>query len=46
MMNSSDPVSSNLENRKVLITKPGPTIHVNVEVILRNFTFHSISGKN
>lgn len=45
MMNSSDPVSSDLENRKVLITKPGPTIHISVEVILRNFSFHSIRGK-
>jgi hypothetical protein len=44
MMNSSDPISSNLENRKNLITKPGPTIHLNLEVILRNFGFHSISG--
>jgi hypothetical protein len=44
-MNSSDPVSSDLDNRKQLITKPGPKIHINVEVILRNFTFHSISGK-
>ena len=41
-MNTSDPVSSNLDNRKLLITKPGPTIHLTVEVILRNFTFHSI----
>jgi hypothetical protein len=44
MMNTSDPVSSNLENRKNLITKPGPTIHVNVEVLLKNYTFHSLSG--
>jgi hypothetical protein len=44
-MNSSDPVASNLENRKHLITKPGPLIHLCVEVILRNFSFHSISGK-
>jgi hypothetical protein len=44
MMNSSDPISSNLENRKNLITKPGPTIHVSLEIILRNFCFHSISG--
>ncbi len=45
MMNSSDPVSSSLDNRKFLMTKPGPIIHINVEVILRNFSFHSISGK-
>ena len=45
MMNSADPVSSNLDNRRALITKPGPKIHLSVEVILRNFTFHSISGK-
>lgn len=44
MMNSSDPISANLENRKNLITKPGPTIHINVEVIMRNFKFHSIYG--
>ncbi len=45
MMNCSDPVASDLDNRRVLITKPGPTIHLNVEVILRTFSFHSISGK-
>ena len=44
-MNSSDPVSSNLENRKFLITKPGPKIHLGVEVILRNFALNSVSGQ-
>lgn len=46
MMNTSDPVSANLENRKSLITKPGPVVHMYCEVITRNFTFHSISSKN
>ena len=45
MMNTSDPVSSNLENRKLLITKPGPTLHISFEVILRNFSYHNISGQ-
>jgi hypothetical protein len=45
MMNTSDPVSASLDQRKYLITKPGPAIHLNVDVILRNFTFNSISGK-
>ena len=44
LMNTSDPVSSDLDNRKQIISKPGPTVHLNVEVILRNFTFHSLSG--
>jgi len=44
-MNIADPVSSNLEYRKFLITKPGPKIHLQVEVLLRNFSFHSISGQ-
>ena len=44
MMNTSDPVSSNLEYRKHLITKPGPKIHLSVEIILRNFGFHCISN--
>ena len=45
MMNTSDPVSASLDQRKYLITKPGPAIHLNVDVILRNFTFNSISGQ-
>ena len=45
-MNIADPVSSNLELRKYLITKPGPKIHLQLEVMLRNFSFHSISGQN
>lgn len=45
MMNTSDPVSSSLDQRRYLITKPGPIVHINVDVILRNFTFNSISGK-
>ena len=44
LMNTSDPVSSNLDKRKWLISKPGPKIHLTFEVILRNFTFHSLSG--
>lgn len=46
MMNTSDPVSSSLDQRRYLISKPGPVIHLNVDVILRNFSFNSISGKN
>jgi hypothetical protein len=46
MMNSSDPVASDLENRRVLITKPGPTVILSVEVILKYFKFNSISAKN
>ena len=45
-MNTSDPVTSNLDKRKYLITKPGPKVSITVEVILRNFTFHSLSGVN
>ena len=44
-MNTSDPISINLNDRKELLTKPGPTVHVNCEVILKNFYFHSISGQ-
>ena len=44
LMNTSDPVTSDLDNRKQIISKPGPTVHLNVEVLLRNFTFHSLSG--
>jgi len=31
-MNIADPVSSNLKLRKYLITKPGPKIHLQIEV--------------
>ena len=44
LMNTSDPVNSNLDNRKCIISKPGPKIKINCEVILRNFTFHCLSG--
>lgn len=44
LMNTSDPVNSNLDKRKAIISKPGPKVHLTVEVILRNFSFHSLSG--
>ena len=43
-MNTSDPVTNNLDKRKYLIIKPSPKVYITVEVILRNFTFHSLSG--
>jgi hypothetical protein len=45
MMNTSDPVSSNLENRKLLITKPGPVLHLSFEVMFKNFSYHYITGQ-
>ena len=36
-MNSIDPVANKLDYRAILVTKPGPKIHVNIEVMLRNF---------
>jgi len=44
IMNTSDPLDSNLSIRSNIISKPGPKILLSCEVILRNFTFHSISG--
>ena len=44
MMNTSDALDANLENRSNIISKPGPKIHLTCEVITRNFEFHSISG--
>ena len=44
-MNSSDPISVNLSERKELLTKPGPIIHISCDVIMRNFCFNSISGQ-
>lgn len=44
-MNSTDPVSVNLHERKELVTKPGPKIHFNVEILLKSFFFHSVSGQ-
>ena len=32
-----DPVEKNLDLREWLTTKPGPKIHLNVEVLLKNF---------
>lgn len=46
LMNTSDPVTSYLDNRNFIISKPGPKIQLNVEVILRNFSFHSLSGNS
>jgi hypothetical protein len=45
MMNSSDPVSSNLENRKLLITKPGPILHLSFEVLFKHFLYHHLTGQ-
>ena len=45
-MNTSDPVTNNLDKRKYLIIKPSPKVFITVEVILRNFSFHSLSGVN
>ena len=39
-MNTSDPVTNNLDKRKYLIIKPSPKVFITVEVILRNFTFY------
>lgn len=44
-MNTSDPISLNLKDRKDLFTKPGPIVHVNCEVMMRNFYFNSITGQ-
>ena len=43
-MNTSDSLDSNLSIRSNIISKPVPKILLSCEVILRNFTFHSISG--
>lgn len=45
-MNTLDPISLDLNDRKELLTKPGPVVHINCEVLLKNFYFHSISGQN
>lgn len=45
-MNSTDPVSYDLKNRKELFTKPGPVIHYDCNVILKNFYINSISGQS
>ena len=37
MLRNMDPVSNNLELREWLTTKPGPKVHLNVEVLLKNF---------
>ena len=39
-MNTSYPVTNNLDKRKYLIIKPSPKVYITVEVILRNFTFY------
>lgn len=44
-MNTADPVSINLLERRELLTKPGPIVHINCEVILKHFYFHSITGQ-
>lgn len=37
IMTSNDPITRKTEYREFLVTKPGPKIHVNVEVLLKNF---------
>ena len=37
MLRNMDPVEKNLDLREWLTTKPGPKIHLNVEVLLKNF---------
>ncbi len=44
-MNTVDPLSLNLNERKELLSKPGPTVHITCEVLLKNFYFHSITGQ-
>ena len=44
MMNTSDALDPDLNNRSNIISKPGPKVHISCEVITRNFLFHSISG--
>ena len=39
-MNTSAPVTNNLDKRKYLIIKPSPKVYITVEFILRDFTFH------
>ena len=36
-MTSNDPITKKPEYREFLVTKPGPKVHVNVEVLLKNF---------
>ena len=44
-MNTVDPVSNNLSERKEILSRPGPVVHVSCDVLLRNFSFHSITGQ-
>lgn len=44
-MNTVDPVAVNLKERKEILSKPGPTIHLYCDVLLKNFKFHSITGQ-
>ena len=37
IMSNNDPVTKKPNYREFLVTKPGPRIHVNVEVMLKNF---------
>lgn len=44
LISMSDPMDPNLIKRNFLLSKPGPKVKVTCEVILRNFTFHALSG--
>ena len=37
IMNNNDPVSKKPNYREFLVTKPGPKIHINIEVMMKNF---------
>ena len=43
-LSGMDPVNSDLSDRVNIVAKPGPKVHINVEVILRNFSFQVLSG--
>ena len=37
MMNNCEGISRDLDLRSWLITKPGPKVHIGMEVLMRNF---------
>ena len=44
-MNVSDPISSNLDKRQFVKSKPGPCVHVSCEVVFKNFSILGITGQ-
>ena len=36
-MRNEDPVTKKPNFREFLVTKPGPKIHINIEVMMKNF---------